>query len=281
MAAPSPNAAVPAATAGSDLRLRLISAVVLGAVAVACAWLGGWPAALLLTVVAAIVAWEWAGIVARGAPAVAVGVMVVLAGAAVLFAEAELALPALVVAVSGAAIIGVVTRNGWLTAGVLYAASLGVALVLLRDDPVHGLASIAFVLGIVWASDTGAYVAGRAIGGPKLWPRVSPKKTWSGFVGGTLAGVVTAVIVALVAGVAVTATLVVIAALLAVVSAGGDLFESALKRRYGVKDSSAIIPGHGGLMDRVDGLTAAAVLAAIIGFAHGGPDRLGQGLLLW
>jgi phosphatidate cytidylyltransferase len=200
---------------------------------------------------------------------------------AVIFTQAELALPALVVAVSGAAIVGSVYRSGWLAAGVIYAASLGMALVLLRDDPGLGLTAVAFVLVSVWASDTGAYIAGRTLGGPKLWPRVSPNKTWSGFIGGTLAGVVAGLLVAVIGGVPVTLILAVIALALAVASAGGDLFESALKRRFGVKDSSAIIPGHGGLMDRVDGLTTASILAAIVGLAHSGPDRMGEGLLLW
>jgi len=140
----------------------------------------------------------------------------------------------------------------------------------------------------VWATDIGGYVAGRGIGGPKLWPRVSPKKTWAGAIGGFLASLIVAagfvVIDSNKADPALTlkmGPLLLLAAVLSIASQLGDLFESAVKRRFGVKDSSRIIPGHGGLMDRLDGFVAAVVLAAFLGFLQGGVDGVGRGLMVW
>ena len=129
-------------------------------------------------------------------------------------------------------------------------------------------------------ADSGGYFAGKGIGGPKLWPRVSPKKTWAGAVGGFAASLVVATgFVALGSG-KVTPILL-LGAMLSIASQLGDLFESAVKRRFGVKDSSQIIPGHGGLLDRLDGFVAAVVLAAILGFLRGGADGVGRGLMVW
>jgi phosphatidate cytidylyltransferase len=132
----------------------------------------------------------------------------------------------------------------------------------------------------VWVTDIGGYFAGRGLGGPKLWPRVSPKKTWAGAIGGFVASLAIAL------GFAVfklgeIGPLLLLAAALSIASQLGDLFESAVKRRFGVKDSSQIIPGHGGLLDRLDGFVAAIVLAALIGFLRRGVDGVGLGLMVW
>ncbi len=156
---------------------------------------------------------------------------------------------------------------------------LGLGLLILRLTP-GGLPAVLVVLAIVWATDTGAFFAGRAIGGAKLAPLVSPNKTWAGAIGGLIVGVAAGLIVAVLADVPLTAPLVVIAALLSVASQGGDLFESWVKRMFGAKDSGTIIPGHGGLMDRVDGLAIAGGVAAIIGWLHAGAN-VSVGLLQW
>ena len=140
--------------------------------------------------------------------------------------------------------------------------------------------AVIFVFLVVWATDTAAYFSGRLIGGPKLAPRFSPKKTWSGAIGGASAAVVVGLMVALVAGIEGKLWAAAIAFALSVVSQFGDLGESALKRRFDVKDSGALIPGHGGIMDRVDGLVAAMVVAVIIGLLRGGDD-IAAGLLVW
>ena len=144
----------------------------------------------------------------------------------------------------------------------------GAALIWLRAEPVDGRGNVLFVLATVWASDIGAYAVGRLVGGRRLAPRISPGKTWSGAVGGLLAGALVGVAAGALRGVLV-------AALLSVLSQAGDLAESAAKRRAGVKDSGALIPGHGGLLDRVDGLLAAAPAAALLVLIFG------PGVALW
>ena len=150
----------------------------------------------------------------------------------------------------------------------------------MRLDPLWGFAALMLVLLVVWATDIGGYFAGRLIGGPKLWPQVSPKKTWAGAIGGFAASLAVA------AGFAAfnfgkIIPLLLLSGVLSIASQLGDLFESAVKRRFGVKDSSHIIPGHGGLLDRLDGFVAAIVLAAIFGFLRGGADGVGRGLMVW
>ncbi len=135
------------------------------------------------------------------------------------------------------------------------------ALLWLRADGATGRWNVLFVVFVVWASDIGAYAAGRLIGGTKLAPSISPGKTWSGAAGGLLAAVLVALAVAAVSG-PVSARVVAVAAGLSVISQLGDLFESWMKRHLGVKDSGRLIPGHGGLLDRLDGLLAAAPVAA-------------------
>jgi phosphatidate cytidylyltransferase len=158
---------------------------------------------------------------------------------------------------------------------------LGIAPVVLRSDHERGFLAVIVLFGIVWATDIFAYLVGRTIGGPKLASRFSPKKTWAGAVGGVLAGVLAAVVIAKLAGLAGLRTIAIIAAILSLAAQAGDIFESMVKRRFGVKDSSRLIPGHGGLMDRLDGFTAAALVAALIGLARGGLEAPARGVLLW
>jgi phosphatidate cytidylyltransferase len=262
-----------------DLSVRIASAVLLAAVALLGAYFGGVFAGLVAAAVAAIVHLEWAGVTARErqlslplALAVVAAIMVASAGSiAIGFAIAG-------VAVLAAATIG---REPWLPLGVAYAASLGLSLIVLRLAPEYGLAAVIVLFAVVWATDTGAYVAGRTIGGPKLWPRISPRKTWAGAIGGLLAAIVAGSAAAVLSGIAVTLPLLLVMIVLSIASQIGDLFESWVKRCFGVKDSGHLIPGHGGLMDRVDGLTFAGALAASIGAAHGGAGALARGLLLW
>ncbi len=265
---------------GGDLRVRAISAAVLAALTLLAAWAGGWVAALLVAVATVIVYGEWAGLTARDvdirallAPGVLVGAAVLLVGWSPVWAAAVLA-----VAIAAAAWA---QRRAWLPAGVVYAAAFGIGLLVLRGDPDDGLAALLFLFAVVWGADTGAYFAGRLLGGPKLWPRVSPKKTWSGFFGGLATGTVAGLAVAAAFRNPPTAGLAVVAVALAAISVAGDLFESWIKRRAGAKDASRLIPGHGGLMDRVDGLIFAAALAAIIGVARSGMGDVGGGLLRW
>jgi phosphatidate cytidylyltransferase len=166
-------------------------------------------------------------------------------------------------------------------AGILYAAVMLVAPVLLRGDPNFGFVAIIFLFAVVWTTDVTAYFAGRALGGPKLAPRLSPKKTWSGAAGGAVGAVVAASIVAVMAALPNIVMTALVGFGLSVVSQAGDLFESGLKRHYGAKDAGRLIPGHGGLMDRLDGFIAAALIAVLIGVARGGAEAPARGLLVW
>jgi phosphatidate cytidylyltransferase len=275
--------AVPAATSDSrNLVMRIAVAAVLIPFAVAIAWAGGWLWSTLVMLAAIGLFVEWLGIVGLAgatrvtAPGVAA---LVIAGVCLAMNRLDAALVVLGVGLVVVAAIAPERRN-WAATGFLYAAAAQIASVLLRLDPVKGFAALMFVLLIVWVTDSGGYFAGRGIGGPKLWPRVSPKKTWAGAIGGLAASVAVA------AGFVLfdlgrMGPLLLISGALSVVSQLGDLFESAVKRRFGVKDSSHIIPGHGGLMDRLDGFVAVVVVAAIFGFLRGGADGVGRGLMVW
>jgi phosphatidate cytidylyltransferase len=169
----------------------------------------------------------------------------------------------------------------WSIIGVPYIGLSALALMILRGDPQFGLIAVYWLLFVVWGADTLAYFAGRLIGGPKLLPSISPKKTWAGLIGAIVGGILCSALFARVAGLDSLLWLCSIGAILAIIEQAGDFFESALKRSVGVKDSSALIPGHGGMLDRVDGLVAAAALAALIGCVRAGISAAGKGILLW
>lgn len=274
--------AAPAEQGSRNLLMRVLAAVVLAPAAIAIAWYGGWLWALLVTLATIGLYLEWltiAGLVREWRASVPGVTALATAGVCLIAARLDAALIVLG--------IGLVTvawlspeRRSWCAAGFLYAACAEVAAILVRLHPDHGFAALFFVLLVVWAADIGGYFAGRGIGGPKLWPKVSPKKTWAGAFGGFAGSLAVAVAFAA-AGAGKTGPLLALGAFLSVISQLGDLFESAVKRHFGVKDSSHIIPGHGGLMDRLDGFVAAVVAAAILGFLRGGADGVGRGLMVW
>jgi phosphatidate cytidylyltransferase len=266
-----------------NLLLRVASAAVLAPLAIAVAWFGSWPFTLFWTLAAIAVWWEWIGLVEPSARNVllATGVCA-LALQAILFETDHLAIALMIVALG--VLAGIVTagrRAPAVAGGLVYASALLVAAACLRADAEYGLAAILFLFAVVWGTDIGAYFAGRAFGGPKLAPAISPKKTWSGAIGGTIAGVAAAIAVAAAFGIRNPVILAFVALILSVASQCGDLFESWLKRRFDVKDASSLIPGHGGVMDRLDGFIFAVTAAALIGVARGGADSPGAGLLVW
>jgi phosphatidate cytidylyltransferase len=275
--------AAPAADQGSrNLMLRIGAALVLAPVAVAIAWLGGWPWTTLVTLAAIGLYVEWLMIVgmARETRVVATGaVALAISGLGLAAGWIDASLLALVLGLAAIAFLSP-QRRSWIATGFCYAAAAQIASVLLRLDQTDGVVALILVLLVVWVTDIGGYFAGRGIGGPKLWPRVSPRKTWAGAVGGFAASLAVAAGFAAF-GLGKTGPLLLVGALLSIASQLGDLFESAVKRRFGVKDSSHIIPGHGGLMDRLDGFVAAIVAAAIFGFLRGGVDGVGRGLMVW
>ena len=256
----------PGATRWADLRLRVASALVLLPVGIGCLWLGGWAWAGLVVLAVLALGIEWAALCgATAAPLVA------LTLAATALAALGMAGSALILLAAGAVTLW--WRAGaWPALGVPYVGLTAVALIWLRADGFAGRRDVLFLLLVVWATDIFAYVAGRLVGGPKLAPAISPGKTWSGAAGGLLGALlVGAVMAAGFAGLALAAVLSVVAqaAVLSVVAQAGDLLESALKRRFGVKDSGKLIPGHGGALDRLDGVLTAAPLAALLALAAG------------
>jgi phosphatidate cytidylyltransferase len=275
--------AAPAADQGSrNLILRVIAALVLAPVAIAIAWLGGWLWTTLVTLAAIGLYIEWLLIVgmARETRVVTSGAVALgISGLCLAAGRIDASALALALGLAAVALLSP-QRRSWIATGFCYAAAAQIASVLVRLDQTNGFGALILVLLVVWVTDIGGYFAGRGIGGPKLWPRVSPKKTWAGAVGGFVASLVVAAGFAAF-GLGKTGPLLLLGAVLSIASQLGDLFESAVKRRFGVKDSSHIIPGHGGLMDRLDGFVAAVVVAAIFGFLRGGVDSVGRGLMVW
>lgn len=258
----------------------------LGPTALACIWLGAVPWTVLIAVSVALLAWEWVhlcGLSTRALPGIAVPVAVLAAGTLAVAEHSRAAL-ALLVLLWAVAWWQARRMRGperpdlpaaWLAAGILYIGIAGIALIELRHDNEAGRANVLFLVLVVWASDIGAYMAGRAFGGPRLAPGISPNKTWSGAAGGLASAILVGVLAAWILAPGGASRAAAVAAMLGVMAQAGDLLESWIKRRFDVKDSSGLIPGHGGLLDRLDGLIAAAPLAALLAFA------LGQGQPLW
>jgi phosphatidate cytidylyltransferase len=266
------------------MRLRIYSALVMVPLAVGAAYVGGWLFAIFWGIAAIGIFWEWVFLVAgkgRRSILLAGGSALVLSLAAagsgrVLGAVLLIGVGTLVIAATAAP-----GHRGWIGGGMLYAGATGFSPIVLRSDDQDGFAAMMFLFAVVWATDIAAYVFGRMIGGRRLLPRVSPQKTWSGAISGLAAAVLAAIATAKLAGLAGLAQIACIGAILSAFAQAGDLFESFVKRRFGAKDSSHLIPGHGGLMDRLDGFVAAATIAVLIGIARGGLEAPARGLLLW
>lgn len=251
----------------SDLKPRLIAGAAMAVVALALTYAGPVPFALLVGLVALLMCWEW-GRVVRGTdfgPQFVVHAAAILAAVAAAASGQPLAgLGAVGAGVAALALLRLGERPEMSAVGVAYVGLPVVALLWFRSDAALGLLAVLFLFVVVWTSDIAAFAAGRSIGGPKLWPRVSPNKTWSGFLGGVGSTAIAGALFAQMVPGASSTRLALIALALAVVAQAGDLAESALKRWFGVKDSSSIIPGHGGVMDRADSIVAVSTAAAIL-----------------
>jgi phosphatidate cytidylyltransferase len=276
----------------SNLVLRTASAAVLVPVALGFIYWGGWPFLLLCAAAAAGILVEWTQLaIGTGDNRVLLPGLAALLLAFVLVgfdAPGAAAASVVIGAVLAAGAMAAWPRRlparnpiGWGTGGVVYAGIAFLGPAVLRQDAKMGLTAVLFLAATVWSTDILAYCVGRAIGGPLLWPRVSPNKTWAGVAGGLLGGVAAGTLVAYASGIGRLTVVGVIALLLSAFSQAGDLFESAVKRRFGAKDTSTLIPGHGGLMDRLDGFLVAALVALIIGILRQGSAAPAQGLLVW
>ncbi len=259
---------------GADFRPRLISALVLAPIILLDIAVGGGPFLLLLILAGLIGGYEWSKITS-GSPWTPAG-MTTMYGVAL-----SLTVGWLLVPLAGLVLVLLVAALAWAFTpafmgrqkrfqgiGVLYLGLPLLATMWLREQP-DGVGLILWLLIAVWATDIGAYFAGRLIGGPKLAPRWSPKKTWAGLIGGAIASAIGSWLVMLGWPVVPPDVGAVIGALLAVVAQAGDLFESAIKRHFGVKDSGTLIPGHGGLLDRIDGLLFVAPVLALLALSVG------------
>jgi phosphatidate cytidylyltransferase len=267
-----------------NLLLRIVSAVVMAPAAVFIAWLGDWPFVVFWAVAAIAVLWEWLTLVAGPRYPLMLASSALAIAIAGLVAWRHRPVTAILVVglgAIGAAIFAPRERRFWITAGIGYAGVLLLAPILLRADVDYGLPAILLLFVIVWSTDVLAYFAGRAIGGPKLAPMISPKKTWSGAIIGTIGAVLVAIAAADFLGGFNKGTIAAVALLLSVMTQLGDLLESWLKRQFGAKDASHLIPGHGGVMDRLDGFWAAALTGCIVGIFRGGFDNAARGLLVW
>jgi phosphatidate cytidylyltransferase len=269
-----------------DLGTRTASALILIPAVIACAWFGGiWFKGFVLLLTGLMVH-EWASLVhPKNLAQYALHMGAAVCGTVLpdlMGVEIALLVILGLALVSGAVVrIGNFAASKWSYFGIFYVGFPALALVLLRSDPEYGFAAILWIFLIVWSADTLAYFAGRIIGGPKLAPLISPKKTWAGLGGAVAGSALVSIIFAYAAQLNGIWALAVLAGGLAFVEQAGDLFESSLKRFHGVKDTSALIPGHGGVIDRVDGLIAVAMAAALIGVFHDQGANAARGLLRW
>lgn len=265
-----------------ELKQRVVSAVALGLATLALTWWGGWPFKLFAVVLMMLIHFEWTTMIGayRQAPSAAVTawIAVVIVAGLTLAGWGALACLAIALGAVISAFLAIVSaRSWWIGLGVVYAGFSGLALAEIRDDALIGLAAMAFLFAVVWSTDIFAYFCGRAIGGPKLAVRISPGKTWSGAVFGTIAGIAAGTAMAFAVIAPGGLWIPVLAAILSIASQVGDLMESWMKRRFAVKDSGRLIPGHGGVMDRVDGLVFAAFAAFLISVAITGHFPGGEG----
>ena len=278
--ADSPGTGGQSGSRWSDLRPRVLSAAILAPTVLLCIWVGGVSFKIMLIAGALGLASEWVGmcrVSAMRMPGIVTVGAIVAGTAAAAFGQIAVGLALFAIGAAGTVLLANGTPHRWaLALGVPYAGLGAVALLWLRADSMVGLVDLLFLLLLVWASDIGAYMTGRLLGGPKLAPRVSPGKTWSGALGGLAAAIAAGLLVATLSHAAEHPVRVAaIAAALGIVAQAGDLLESLLKRHFGVKDSGRLIPGHGGLLDRVDALLTAAPVTALLALAAG------RGVVIW
>jgi len=255
----------PAKAVSSSLVLRLVSAAVLLPLAILATWLGEWPFAILAFVAGVLMLHEWLRMPGPYERSVLIGSGLGFAGGLllVMLKHHNFAMGFLLL---GAVAIGLYMRHRflWHTVGLIYIGLPCLMLLWLREASDEGQHIVFWLLCVIWATDTGAYFAGRAIGGPKLIPSISPNKTWAGLIGGMICAALVSWLVARVDPAWPAGLLALLAAVVAVVSQAGDFFESGVKRHFGVKDTGTLIPGHGGALDRLDGLLFAVPFVTII-----------------
>ena len=261
---------------GGSLRPRVLSALALAPLPIVAIWFGG-PLLTILTVVAAIVmAWEWGRLCGGGNAGLAAPVLIAAIAVAVVAASFWGIGAGVLLALTGALVVWQIAQHDraaaplWLAAGSLWVALPCIILLWLVQSGNASRGTLFWVFAVVWATDIGAYAVGRQVGGPLLAPKWSPRKTWAGLLGGIVCAALAGAAMAGVLGAASVLPLALVSAGLAIVEQFGDLAESVAKRRFGVKDASGLIPGHGGLLDRLDGLLAVIPAVALLTLFGGG-----------
>jgi phosphatidate cytidylyltransferase len=253
----------------TNLRLRIISAAILMPVIILAVYLGGIAYGAVLVFALVIGLYEWLRLVSPAMRtrtiAFACAILMIVLTIGILF---SISCAAVIGAVLTLVLFLLARRNedhhaGLIALSIPYMAGSGLALLYLRDAPGYGAALVFYLLLTVWGTDVGAYIAGRSIGGPKLAPSISPSKTWAGLLGGMVLATVFGYFSAVALGAQQPSLSLLFSPLLAVIAQAGDLFESYFKRRSGVKESGDIIPGHGGILDRIDGLVFAGIALAL------------------
>jgi phosphatidate cytidylyltransferase len=267
----------------SEMMTRLASAIVMAALALGSVLVSVWTFVALVIAAGVTVSWEWGRLVRKaGFDAIAGIQSAAVASVAVAMALSRpgLALIAAILALAGTGLLAISSATvGWSLLGIAYSVLPAWSMVWLRSDPTLGSTALLYLLLVAWTTDTASYGGGRLIGGPKLAPRISPQKTWSGLLAGILAPALVGYAFALFLQDTSAWRLALVSIVIAAACQVGDLGESAVKRRFGTKDMSNLIPGHGGLLDRIDGLLIAAIAAALIALRD--PANPGRGLLIW
>ena len=267
-AASAPRPARPAERGA--LRRRILSALILVPVALGAIWAGQASTTILAAIAGGLMAWEWGKLIGRLDSWAEAALFVAIGAGSVLIAgfwSAEIGLACAAIGVAALALTG--RRPGWTAAGLGWILLATICFVVLRADPVAGWPTTLWVLLVVWAIDTAAYIVGRSIGGPKLAPRISPNKTWSGLFGGIAGAMLVGLVFGWAEGVSSLWRLALVSGGLAVVEQIGDIAESFAKRRFGAKDSGNLIPGHGGLLDRLDGMLAVVTAVVLLQIVTG------------
>ncbi len=272
----------------SDVAVRTVSALVLAPVALALVWWGGLPFLGLMFLVAILMSWEWTRLIGAGNTDVT-GVVLygaVAAGAlgALQYGYSAFAVGIVLAGVLASGLVAIARKHQHpllMALGPMYVVLPVLALFVLRRDEDYGFWCVIWLLVVIWSTDTGAYFVGRTLGGPKVAPAISPKKTWSGCIGGTICAFAVGVGIAYYLDSSSIFALGAVSVAISVLGQIGDFLESGVKRRFDVKDTSNLIPGHGGVLDRLDSLIVAGVGAWALGAAIAGSERAATGLLLW
>ncbi len=268
----------------SNLVVRIAAAAVLIPVVLFVAWYGGFAFTVFVAVLGLLMAFEWTRMAHKDSKLqLAIHAIGVLVAAFSIYAPSLAIVGAVLAAVWIISLVWADKRSNlkWKILGVPYITLPVLALVWLRADALFGVVAVFTVFAAVWSADSLAYFAGRGFGGPKLWPSVSPNKTWSGFFGAVTGGLLGAVLVFYLTGQNGLGVAAILGAAIGGLEQGGDLLESAAKRTFGIKDSGAIIPGHGGVLDRVDGLMVAVVFALGVGIWRSDLSHAAAGFVNW